>query len=146
MLYVIFIFTFLKSFVEAGLRCCVHFCAAERLCRVCVSCSFLWLRWSSLLPVALLEPGAPLQFPCEGLSLQWLLSLWRSGSRARGLRSCEAWLSLPCSTRDLPGPGIKLASLALHGRFLPTGPPGSHVLFQILFHYGLSWHIDCSSL
>ena len=37
-------------------------------------------------------------------------SLWRTGSVARGIL--------------IPWPGIKLASLALQGRFLTTGPPG----------------------
>ena len=144
----IFIFTFLKSFVEAGLRCCVHFCATERLRRVCVS-SFLWLRRSPLLPVAFLDcsgRGLPSSFHarafhCSGFSRCAAQAPGRAGSGV-----VRHGLSLPCGTWDLPGPGIKLVPLALHGRFLTTGPPGSHVLFQILSHYGLSWHIDCSSL
>ena len=71
-----------------------------------------------------------------GVSLQWLLLLWSTGSRCSGFRSCgspalEHWLS-SCGSRawlhpamwDLPGPGIKPVSLALQGRLVTTGPPG----------------------
>ena len=34
---------------------------------------------------------------------------------------------------DLPGPGIKLVSLALQGRFLTTGPPGKPLTFILGF-------------
>ena len=51
----------------------------------------------------------------SGSSLGSVGCLWRAGSRAHGLRSCGILV---------PWPEIELASLALEGRFLTTGPPG----------------------
>ena len=31
---------------------------------------------------------------CTGFSLQWLFSLWSTGSRAPGLSSCSTWAQL----------------------------------------------------
>ena len=39
-------------------------------------------------------------------------------------RSCGAWAQLPHGMWVLPGPGIKLMSLALAGRFPTARPPG----------------------
>ena len=36
---------------------------------------------------------------------------------AHGLSSCGAWAWLPCGMWDIPGPGIKLMSPTLAGRF-----------------------------
>ena len=41
---------------------------------------------------------------------------------AQGLSSCSAWASLPCRVWNLPGPGIKPASVAFQGRFLVPPP------------------------
>ena len=80
---------------------------------------------------------------CAGFSLQWLLLLWSTGSRAPGLLqlqahglssfgsqalehrlgSCGIRAQLLRGMWNLPEPGIKLASLALQGRFLSIGPP-----------------------
>ena len=83
---------------------------------------------------------------CAGFSLQGLLSLWSTGSRASvfaacGLSSCgsrapehrlctsgtQAWLLR--SMWDLPGSGIKPRSPALAGRFFATEPPGKLCLY-----------------
>ena len=70
-----------------------------------------------------------------GFSLQSLLSLQRTGSRAGGLQYfqlpgsraqaeqlwCRAWL--PSGTWDLPGPGIAPVSPALAGEFFTMEPP-----------------------
>ena len=44
-------------------------------------------------------------------------------------------LSLPCTMWNLPRPGIKLLSLALAGRFLTTGPPGTSLSRNLLHGY-----------
>ena len=54
-----------------------------------------------------------------GFALLWLLLLQFSGSRVHGLSGCSWQAYLPCRMRDLPGPGVKLMSPALAGRF-PT--------------------------
>ena len=41
-----------------------------------------------------------------------------------GLSSCGAGASLPLGMWDLPGPGIKIVSHALAGKFVTTEPPG----------------------
>ena len=60
----------------------------------------------------------------------------------------ENWSRLPFSSpRDLPNPGIKLASLlspALAGGFFPTEPPGKPHLFDfpsLLFSYPVNYHL-----
>ena len=55
---------------------------------------------------------------CLGLSLWWLLLLWRMGSGA-------APALLPRGMRNLPGPAIEPMPPALAGRFLTTRPPGN---------------------
>ena len=94
---------------------------------------YFWLQWVFIAargpsPVSAGEDYSSLQ--CTGFSLQWLLSLQSTGSRAHGLSTCgsqvlEHRLS-SCGTRaqllhamwDLPGPGIEAVSPALAGRFL----------------------------
>ena len=41
----------------------------------------------------------------------------------QGLSRCGIHAILLAGMWDLPGPGVKLVSLALQGRFLITGPP-----------------------
>ena len=73
-------------------------------------------------------------------------SLWHTGSRARRL-GCPAACGIL-----VPQPGIELASPALEGGFLTTGPPGSPnycnfvVQFEIREYYISSFHLfsqDC---
>ena len=47
------------------------------------------------------------------------------------LRSCRAWVQLPCSMWDPPGPGIKPMSPALAGGSPTTGPPGKSLRFSL---------------
>ena len=63
----------------------------------------------------------------EGFSLQWLLLLQSTSSRACRLSSCgvQAWLL--CRMWNLPRLGIKPMPPALAGGFLTTGPPGKSV-------------------
>ena len=70
------------------------------------------------------EWGASLLLLFAGFSLRWPLLLRSTGSRARGLSSCGVGAQLPCSMWNPPRPGIQLASPALQGGFLTTGPPG----------------------
>ena len=71
------------------------------------------------------EPGATLQFQCEGFSLRWPLVLWSTGStESASFSNCGTQAQLPRHMWDLPRPGIQLTSSALEGRFLTTGPPG----------------------
>ena len=51
------------------------------------------------------------------------------------LSNCGTWAQLPCSSGDLPGPGIEPAFPALAGSFLTSGPSGkSHsYVFEGLF-------------
>ena len=116
----IFIYLFLAVL---GLRCC-----ARAFC----SCG---------------ERGYSSSLRCAGFSLQWLLLLQSTGpghagsvvvvsglsscgSRALGYRlsSCGAWAYLLHEVWDPLGPGIKLVSPALAGRFLTTAPPGKSPL------------------
>ena len=60
---------------------------------------------------------------CPGFSLQWLLLLQSTGSRAWA----EQWgarAQLLLGTWDLPGSGIKPVSPALAGEFFTTEPAG----------------------
>ena len=85
---------------------------------------FIAVRWSC-------GKWGVLKFQCLGFSLWQLLLLQSKGSRAWGLQELCAWLSswgtwalLLHSIWNLPGPGTKLVSPALAGRFLTTRPPG----------------------
>ena len=87
--------------------------------------------------------GGSSSLKCEVFSLQWLLSLQSTGSRAQAsvvavrglssfdsralkhrLNSCVAWSWLLHSMWDLSGPGIEPVSPALAGRFFTTEPRG----------------------
>jgi len=59
-----------------------------------------------------------------------LQQLWHTGSvlAAHGLRSCDTRTQLLLGTWDLPGPGIKLVSPALAGRFFSTVSPGKFAI------------------
>ena len=68
----------------------------------------------------------------EGFTLQWLLFLWSTGSRAqalvvaaRGLSCCEAYGIFPDQG------GMEAVSPALQGGFLTTGPPGKSLLLPL---------------
>ena len=56
---------------------------------------------------------------CTGFPLPWLLLMWSTSCS-----SCSSQTYLPCSTWDLPRPGIQLVSPALQAKFLTTGSPG----------------------
>ena len=57
---------------------------------------------------------------------------------AHGLSGCAHGLSCPMACGILvPGPGMELASPALQGGFLTTGPPGKSLLL-ILFSVSLT--------
>ena len=56
-----------------------------------------------------------------------------------GFSRCGSWAYLPCSTRNLPRPGIEPVSLALASKFFTTRPSGKYLC--ILF-VPLSWDID----
>ena len=94
---------------------------------------YLWLRWVF---VAVCRPspvaaGGGFSRCSAGLSFQWLLLLWGTGSRLPGFRVAAHGLS--CSGHwDLPGPGIKPMSPALAGGFFTTEPPGTSLLVAIL--------------
>ena len=67
---------------------------------------------------------------CTGFSLWWPLLLWNMASEVAahrlsscGVRACGIFL----------GPGIKLMSPALAGRFLTNGPPGKSSKIQVFF-------------
>jgi len=48
------------------------------------------------------------------------------GSSVKGILRQEYWSELPCpSPRDLPNPGMELASPALAGRLFTIEPPGN---------------------
>ena len=71
----------------------------------------------------------------SGFSLQSFLLLQSMGSRpssfsSLGLCSCGIQVLLLHSTWNLPGPEIKPMSLALQGRFLTTGAPGTLNFFK----------------
>ena len=70
---------------------------------------------------------------CTGFSLRWLLWLQSMGSRHMGFSSCDSQAQLLYGMWDPPGPGIKLVSPALAGRFLTTGRGTREVLLSILF-------------
>ena len=70
---------------------------------------------------------------CAGFSLQCLLLLWSTGSRAYGLDSCGTWVYLVHGVWNPPGPGMEPVSPALQGRFLTTVPPGTSLYFIIYF-------------
>ena len=60
--------------------------------------------------------------------VQLLVILWTAAHQAplsMGFSRQENWSGLPCPPpRDLPDPGLELASLALQVHSLPTEPPG----------------------
>ena len=60
-------------------------------------------------------------WPSEWAPHHWLLlsQAWAPGLQGRPSAQ------LPCDVCGLPGPGIKPVCLALQGRFLTTGPPGT---------------------
>ena len=110
-------------------------------------CTYFWLCWVFIAARAFLQlqrVGATLQLLCAGFSLQWLLLLWSSGSRAcrlsgwgfrtleHRLRSCGTRAQLLHSMWDLPGTGIKPVSPALAGRFFTTESPRK---FQFNAHH-----------
>ena len=70
---------------------------------------------------------------CTGFSLRWLLWLQSMGSSHMGFSSCDSQAQLLYGMWDPPGPGIKLVSPALAGRFLTTGRGTREVLLSILF-------------
>ena len=83
---------------------------------------YFWLRWDSVasggLSLAVVSRG------CSLVVVQGILVAVASPVVEHGLSSCAAWFYLPCGMWDLPGPGIKPASLVLAGRFLATVPSG----------------------
>ena len=99
---------------------------------------YLWLCWVfvAVCGSCCCERGSS-SLCCVGLSLEWLLLLRSTGSRARrlqwlhvgsvvvarGLQSASS-VAVPHSKWDLPRPGIELVSPTLQGGFLTTGPPG----------------------
>ena len=128
-LFICIFFLFLKIYLFIYFWLCWVFVAARGLSLLAASGGYSSLR-------------------CAGLSLQWLLLLWSTGSRhmgsvvvARGLSSCGSWAlerrlsscgsqaQLLCSTWDLPGPGLEPMSPALAGGFLTTVPPGKSCIF-----------------
>ena len=78
-----------------------------------------------------------------GFSLWWLLLLWSTGCRARGLQ--QLWLSLPCGMWDLPGPGIEPMSFTLAGGFLTSGPPGKPRPTDILHEVHQGYMVQVST-
>ena len=92
----------------------------------------------------------------EGFSL-----LWSTGFRARGLSSCGfrslehrlsshgTWAWMLWDMWDLPGPGIKLVSTTLTGRFFNTEPSGRPFIYFYVFIWlapGLTcsmWTLSC---
>ena len=104
--------------------------------------SFIFGYAVSLLGMGFLQVqqvGASLQLQCAGFSLQPLLLLQSTGSRARGLSSCGTGGS--SSMWNLPGPGIKHMppTLALAGGFLTTGPPGKSPAHFLIGLFGIFW-------
>ena len=121
--------------------------------------SVFWLWWVCVAARRLSQVAASRGlslWQCAGLSLQCVPLLRSTGSRHWSFRSCSAWTqqlqpwALECclsscgtqayllrSRRDLPGPGIELASLALQSGFLTTGPLGKRLLFLSFPH--TSW-------
>ena len=88
---------------------------------------YSWVCWvvvacHGLSPIAL--SGGHSSLRCEGFSLQWLLLLQSTGSRAHWVSKCDAWTQLPHSTWNTQRPGIELTSSALAGGFSTTGPLG----------------------
>ena len=73
--------------------------------------------------------GATLKLQLSGFSLQWFLLLQSSASRVSKLSNWCMRLIVH-GMWYLPGPGIKLVSSALQGRFLTTVPPGKPSLFH----------------
>ena len=77
-----------------------------------------------------------------GFSLRWLLLLWSTGLRARGLgscgyralghrfSSCDAWAWMLCGMWGLPRSEIEPMSPTLAGGFFTTGQPGKPTLFS----------------
>ena len=100
---------------------------------------------------------------CMDFSLQWLLLLQNTGSRALGsavaaqglsscstwalehrLNSCGAWAWLLGSTWDILRPGIKPMPSALAGRFFTTEPPQKpcevfELFYKVVLHFGDSF-------
>ena len=72
-------------------------------------------------------------FSCCGAWTLGCVGFSSCGSQALEHRfnSCGAWAQLLRSMWDLPGPGIKLMSLALAGRFFTTELPGRPIKIEI---------------
>ena len=78
------------------------------------------------------QAKAALLLPCAGFSLWWFLLLLRLGSvlvacKALGCvgpSGCGTWGLVLRGMWNLPGPGIKVISPTLAGKFLSTEPPG----------------------
>ena len=76
---------------------------------------FMWLLWvwvaAHRLSLVAVSKGCSwaVVVAVRGL-LTAVVSLWSTGSRARGLSSCGTWALLLRGTRDLPGPGVKPVS------------------------------------
>ena len=68
---------------------------------------------------------------CSAFSLRWLL-LEAQALGWMGCGSHRAWAYLPHGIWDLPGPGIKLVSPSLEGRFLTSGMPGKPGISAVL--------------
>lgn len=83
------------------------------------------------------EWGTPASL-CGGF---WLQSI---RSRAPGLSSCGAGLSLPCGLWDFPKPGIEPLSPALAGEFLTTRM--SQNMFLMVCYFWESYYSPSTSL
>ena len=88
---------------------CVFGCAGSSLSDVCFL--YFWLVEATLRCSARASH-------CSGFSCG------RARALERMLSSCGTRAYLPRGMWDLPGPGTELASPALQGGFLTTGPPG----------------------
>ena len=106
--------------------------------KILYSCIYFWLCCGFIAMRAFLQlwrVGATVQLGYAGFSLQWLLLLQSTGSRACGLSSCCSWAlehrlskcgkraQLLCSMWDRPGSGVKPISPTLAAGFFTTEPP-----------------------
>ena len=95
--------------------------------------TYCWLCWGFVAALGLSLAVASRGYSslrCVGFSLRWPLLLQSTGSRRVGFRSCGPQTKVPCSTWDLPRPGMEPMSPASAGGFLTTGPPGKSPLHQ----------------
>ena len=103
------------------------------------NCIYFWLCWVFVAVQAFLQlwqSAALLQLQCAGFSLQWLLLLGSTGSRALRLQQLQHMGSVVVAPRlqstglvapwmwDLSRPGIEPMSPELAGEFFSTEPQG----------------------